>query len=39
MFRLPQQLLYYIKATSDCQLFLKVFFDFVFRNLSAAHLS
>ncbi len=40
--RLPQQLLYYIKATSDCQLFLKVFSisffeifqQLIYRNLS-----
>ncbi len=42
LFRLPQQLLYHIKATSDCQLFLKVFSisffeifqQLIYRNLS-----
>ena len=42
LFRLPQQLLYHIKVTSDCQLFLKVFSisffeifqQLIYRNLS-----
>ncbi|AVJ45201.1 hypothetical protein EXW10_14865 [Enterococcus faecium] len=38
-FWLPQQLLYHIRETSNCQLFFKSFFDFVFRNLTATHLS